>query len=221
MRVALVYTKDANTEENAIFPALDGNANIVFTEKDGEVSKYTVDSVKCIDMIQGGGVEVRFALNGGGDKCWEVFVSDDRIAVRNPYTQGLFGKAKVKSGKVSAGHLYFKSIVFLSTFFSAAGNPVLMCECYRKDDTRSRITFESSDFETMKKLSADLYNRLDKWIQNNGHKLIIDENSNDKERYLDENWTEFKDKMWDTETHQEVAALVSCDTVDIVADNLF
>lgn len=221
MRVALVYTKNAGTEEDAIFPALDSNANIVFKDEDGEVSAYTADVVKCLDIVQGGGTEVRFALNGGGDKCWEVFVTDDRIAVRNTYTQGLFGKAKVKPGKVSVGHLHFKSIIYLSTFFSATGSPVLMCECYRKDNTRSTITIESSDFETMKNLSKELYLRLDKWIQDNGHKLVINEDSNDKERFLDEKWREFKDKMWDTETHKEVAALVSCDTVDLVADNLF
>ena len=85
MRIPIISVKEANTREDALFPELDSNARIVFGEKEGNISVYYVQNVKCLDILPGGKSEIPFWLNGVRDKSWEVMITDSRVAVYNPF----------------------------------------------------------------------------------------------------------------------------------------
>lgn len=63
MRVPLIGTKDANSPENRVYPALDGAAKIVFSEKDGTPSIHTAHAIKCMDTLSSGKAEIPFWLD--------------------------------------------------------------------------------------------------------------------------------------------------------------
>lgn len=220
MRRTLIDTKDANTQENQLYPALDGGGKIKFGGQDGTPACYNVQTIKCLDILQNGKNEIPFWLNDIRDKSWEVFVTDQRIAVYNPYSKGLIGKAKEKPGKSSVGHIYYKSMCNLSTFFSQEnGKPVLICACFRNDGTKSSIAIESNDIQEMKKLVSELHGRIERWIGENNKKIVIDDKTAEGIKKAVNNWDTFLERVW-TVKNGDVTVFVPCNEWDKVADSI-
>lgn len=189
----------------------------MFSEKDGTPSIHTAHAIKCMDTLSSGKAEIPFWLDGVFDN-WEVFVTDQRIAVRNPFRMALFRKPKEKTGKVSVGHIPYKAMTNLSAIFSNKNIPVLICACYRHDGTRSAIVIESVDMESLKGLAADLHERIDRWIISNNKKIVVDESTDASMKEAVSNWNSFLDKAWSA---PEVTVFVPCKEWDRVPDSNF
>lgn len=214
MRIPLIGTKDASSPESRVYPALDSSARIVFDEADGMPSVHTVHAIRCMDILPTGKSEFPFWLDGVYDN-WEVFVTNQRIAVRNPFTMSLFRKPKEKAGKVSVGHIYYRSIMNLSAFFSDKNNPILICCCLRKDGTKSSFAIEGLNIEGLKNLAADLYNHIEAYINSTGRKIIVDNNTEEAMKEAVINWSTFLERAWSTDS---VTVFVPCREWDVVPD---
>ena len=212
MRIPLIGTKEANTPENRVYPALDGAAKIVFDEADGAPSVHKVHAIKCMDSLPSGKSEFPFWLDGVYDN-WEVYVTDKRIAVRNTFTMALLRKPKEKAGKVSAGHMPYKSITNLAAIFSNKNAPVLICASRRQDGTTSSFAIEGTDVDSIKKLAVDLYNHIDNYITAHKRKIIVDDNTEAEMKEAIADWSSFLEKAW---TMKDVTVLVPCKEWDII-----
>ena len=191
MRVPIITALDANTSEAGPFPATDGSAGILFSGEDGHMNTYEADRVDCRDFPAGGRSEIVFWLDGVKSRSWKIFVTDRRIAVWNPCTKGMLGKAKEKPGKASTGHLYYQSISNLSAFCDPNGTPVLIVCCYRQDGMRTAFSILSPDVQSMRRLATDLHDRIDAWIVNNHRKLDRASVQSDKQMKALDNWDNF------------------------------
>lgn len=215
MRIPLIGTKDANTPENHVYPALDGSAKIVFYEADGEPSAHMVRAIKCMDILPSGKTEIPFWLDGVYNN-WEVFVTNRRIAVRNPFIMSLFRKPKEKAGKASVGHIPYGSIMNLAAIFSETNIPVLICASMRKDGTKSSFAIEGMSVESIKKLAIDLYNHIEAYIVSTGRKIIVDDNTEAAMKEAVNNWEKFLERAW---TINNVTVFVPCKEWDMIADS--
>lgn len=213
MRVPIITVLDAGTEETKPFPAMDRAGNIFFSDKDGEKTTFSADIVESMDFPAGGArPETVFWMDGA--PAWDIIITEQRIAVLNKYSKGLIGKPKAKQGKTTAGHLYFKSISNLSTFFHN-GTPVLLILCFRADGTRTAIVIKSLDINSMKKMAVSLHDNIDKWLIKN--KIKLDESdSNEKHQAVLKEWNEFNNNAWIDE--QEHNVHVACKSFEKVPD---
>lgn len=219
MRVPLIATLDANTSETRPFPALDSSSKLLFVSEDGSLAEYSVETVNCVDFLSDGRTQISFWLKEARSMSWKIYITDRRIGVWNSFTQGVLGKAKEKAGKASAGHIYFSSVANLSAFYDKkTGNPVLLVCCYRNDGTRTAITMQSPDIETMKQLATELYDRIDKWIVKNSRKLEKNESSLEIHIEALDKWSVFISKLWENQD-SEVSTFVPCESWEQVPDS--
>ena len=198
MRIPLIGTKEANTPEDLVKPALDVSANIIFDEEDGVPSVHKAHAIQCMDILTSGRSEVPFWLNGVYDN-WVVYVTDKRIAVRNTFSMALFGKAKEKARKVSVGHIPYKAITNLAAIFDNNKIPILICATRRQDGTTSSFSIEGSDVDSLKELATDLYNHIEKYITAHQLKIIVDDNTQDKVKEVVAKWDSFLERAWTTD----------------------
>lgn len=212
MRIPLIGTKDANSPENRVYPALDASAKIIFDEADGVPSIHKVHAIKCMDSLLSGKSEFPFWLDGVYDN-WDVYVTDKRIAVRNTFTMALLRKPKEKEGKVSVGHIPYKSITNLAAIISNKNTPVLICASRRQDGTTSSFAIEGSDVDSLKKLAVDLHNHIDNYITAHKRKIIVDDNTEADMKEAIADWSTFLEKAW---TMKDVTVLVPCKEWDMI-----
>ena len=162
MRVPILATLEKNSTGGKIFPTTDDQARIVLNDSDGEIKTFSVDRVECRDMIPNHGSQITFWLDDIPSNSWNVTITESRLLFWNPYSKGMIGKPKVKSGKASGGNLAFKSILKISTFYDRVGCKVLLLICERKDGTNTAVSI-AADNETMQNIFDALYAAIDKW----------------------------------------------------------
>ena len=213
MVVPLISALDRNTEEVIPFPATDDMAKISIKSDDGTVKEYTVDKVDCRDMANGRN-DITFWLDDIREGSWKVIVTDKRVCVWNPFSKGLFGKAKEKPGKASGGHIGYGAVTNLSAFYDSKGNAVLIVCCYRYSGVRTMFTIVSRNVDIMRSLACDLYDRIDEYITINGRKSPTDGTATDKEQLTLDKWVLFKDSIWKDKSASEFSVLVPCPSWD-------
>lgn len=215
MRVPLIATLDANSTETRPFPALDGVGRIPFSNEDGAPITIKADSVECRDFLSMGKNEISFWLDGIPTGSWDIIVTNQRVVVYNKFSKGLIGKPKEKTGKASAGHMYYGSVTNLSVFMDGS-IPVLLICCYRNDGTRTAFTIKSANTNSMKKLAAELHDHIDRWIISQGRK--IDESDGDEKHIAAlKKWNKFNENLWNGDT--EYSVFVPCQSWDQVPDS--
>jgi hypothetical protein len=186
MRVPLIGTLGANSDEIAAFPAMDASAKIRKIPSDGEntvIIKF--DNVACMDSF-GGRQDKVFDFVETGKNAWEVAITDSRITFWNPMVAGFFGKPKLKAGKSTAGHLYYNSIGALSAGYIDDNTPFLSCTCQRYDGALSHILM-FSDIDTLKKTARELHSKISELLTTTG-------TSNTTENI--QAWESFVDNAW-------------------------
>ena len=212
MRIPLIGTKDANSPENRVYPALDASAKIIFDEADGVPSIHKVHAIKCMDMLPSGKSEIPFWLDGVYDN-WDVYVTNKRIAVHNTFTMALLRKPKEKAGKASVGHIPYKSITKVAAIISNKNTPVLICASRRQDGTTSSFAIEGLDVDDLKKLAIDLYNHIDDYITAHKRKIIVDDNTDATMKAAVAKWDTFLENAW---TATNVTVVVPCKEWDMI-----
>lgn len=194
MVVPLIAIIDANTPECLPFPGVNGAGEVALGGDDGESAVFRFDKIECRDFPASGSSQITFWLDGVPSKSWKVTVTDERVIVSNKYSKGLFGKAKEKSGKISAGHMYYGSVMRLSAFKNNSDLVLIIC-CQRKNGTKTAFTIASSDADTMKKLAVTLHDRIDNWIIKKGRRLNGSD-QNDNVVKAVEKWDAFNAGVW-------------------------
>ena len=136
MRVPLLCTLRAGSPEDALFPGLDYNSQVLFSSRDGTArSNVTIDTVQNADEVNNR-VETTFGIAGLPKNAWQLTFTESRLIFWSPFVAGLIGnKAKQKSGSASAGHLYYKSIAFIRISNPGNDYSYICVACIRMDGT--------------------------------------------------------------------------------------
>ena len=219
MRLPLISPISINSESARPFPALDKTGKIMPVQEDGMQAKtFSVDSVDCRDFISGG-QEVTFSLGVLPKNSWKVTITDCRITFWNSYTKGVIGKAKEKSGKVSAGHLMFESLIWISAFYAPEDQiPTLILTCQREDGTTSGFAIQSGSLETLKELATELHRRVDAFITKHGTKIVANDSADENRTKALHMWDEFESSVFKN-TDSEIKAMVIAEEVELVPNS--
>ena len=215
MRVPLIGMRDANSPQDCIYPALDSATHVVFTAEDGTPAVHKLHEIKCMDMLTTKQTDFPFVLEGAPD-TWEVFVTDQRIVVRNPYTVGLFKKAKEKPGKASVGQMPYRAVTYLAAFFDNQNAPILICSCVRRDGTRSAIAMNAGNVENAKILAKDLFERIDHWIIATKRKFAVVDGLDKNRATALADWDAFLDRAWEV---PNVTVLAPCESTECMPNS--
>ena len=95
---------------------------------------------------------------------------------------------------------------------------VLLCVCFRVDGTKSSISIESGDLDTMKRLAKDIHSRIDEYIKANNLKIVVNDSTQAGTKRAVENWDQFTENMW-TIRSGEISVFVPCNEWRTVADS--
>jgi len=198
MRIPLIGTISANTQETAPFPGIDATAKIAYNEKDGENhDAFHLDNVVCMDQHTPDGKNGKcFELESLASGKWTVVCTNNRITFWSPLVAGLFGnKGKEKAGKCSAGHLSYIQIGAVVTGYIDANTPFLAVTCNRADETHSSVLMFSRDMSVLKKLAMALHSQMSvafakgRFTDTDGNVVTADEKDIIE-------WENFEGKMW-------------------------
>jgi hypothetical protein len=194
MRVPLIGTIDTNTGEATPFPAISTSSTIIFTEADGnDRLMFTLDSAVCMDQHtpnNQNGRYFEFKNSPPNAYAWEITCTNERITFWCPLTAVLFGPPKAKNGKCTAGHLYYKQIVGLSTGYIDASSPFFALSCIRVDGTHSHIMLFSKDLEVLRSLAKTLHSRISSFLDS---RKLTDETVKAE---IIAKWAEFEKSLW-------------------------
>lgn len=217
MLVPLLASIKANEEAYYPFPALDENSYLKINEKDGTPIKYLVNFVGSM-IDKGETAAFDFGMGDFGADKWEVLLTDERIAVWNPFSLGLLGKPKIKLGRATAGQILYKCIT--SLIIDKVENYYnLFIGCARHTEgVKSYFQLKTTDRSTFMQLLLDLRNKVDKDLEKRGCKLKKDETSGSSVNDLIDLWDSYPDGEWEKE-EEELSILIPSSEIYSVPDD--
>jgi hypothetical protein len=133
MCVPLLKIMKANSTQDALFPAISGSSQISLSPGETVRGNVSVDSVECCDQVNGR-IEIVFAISNLPANSWQLTFTESRLTFLTPYIGSLLGnKAKLKSGSVSGGHIFYQNIAGLRLGNPQNDWPFLCVVCGRMD----------------------------------------------------------------------------------------
>jgi len=211
MRIPMIFTLYASDSqsESGLYPAISANATILYDETEqNDIDKFSVDKVECTDFLQGK-TETVYWLNIPTNETWHICITNRRITFENSYSKGVIGGAKVKSGRLTAGHLPFDSIAHLSAFFSKEGTPILLCSCYRQDGTKSAIVIHGNKIDTLRSLLSSLQEKIMTYLNIQGKLATAADVDQAKLDDAMRKWDEMVEKAWADKNGEYTATVLN------------
>ena len=196
MRIPLIFTLNASDSQSGPYPAISSDAKILFDSVEfGDKTEFWVDKIECTDFLEAK-TETVYWLDTPQNNTWCVSITNRRITFENSYSKGMIGGAKIKAGRLTAGHLPFDTISHLSAFFSNEGVPLLLCCCYRQDRTRSAVVIRACNIDTLRSLLSLLQGKLMAYLSNEGKLATVADIDQTKLSDALRKWNEMGEKAW-------------------------
>lgn len=222
MNLSIIAPMSYGTQPFGIQPGIDDSGKIARSpdwEDGDDIRTFKMDVVESVAMTGAGSSKTFFFAEPIPPQMWDVFVGDGRIGFQSPYFPSVFGKAKTKNRKVSAGHLPLLAINNLATFHDG-GKSVLFCVCNRKDGSEEGVSFSSGNLDEMRRLLRVLHERVEASSRGLGNWLVPNDMSrgdfehslaagNDSAVMLVDRWNHLPEEAW-RNAGVEVSVKVPC-----------
>ncbi len=198
MRVPLVFAHKAGEAARGPYPEIGQDCKVILTEQERKSAEtFRVNTVECRDFLPNK-TDIVFWMKVPVRNSWNITLTDSRIIFENQYSGGALGKAKITAGNCTAGQLAFESISHLSAFYDNSGTPLLLCNCYRMDGTRSAVVMLTDNTYELKKILIGLQKRLVDYLHATGKRVTETEVSTQVMADLSRKWKNLAEHAWES-----------------------